>query len=198
MKVRQIGRPSIAWLLLVVVALAQGGCHHENGDSQTPVARVEPAPRAVENFTLIERSGQPFESDSLRGQVWVASFFFVTCPGICLKMNQTIADLQKELDPEVRFVSITVDPDHDTPENLRAYADRLGANDHWLFLTGSLRDIKDIANDSFQVSAAQQAHSERLLVVDRQGRIRGSYLVSDGAQMTLLKRKIAELLKEPS
>ena len=198
MRVRQTGRPSIAWLSLVVAALALGGCQQENGDPPSAVVRVEPAPHAVENFTLIERSGEPFESDSLRGKVWVASFFFVTCPGICLKMNQTIADLQKELDPEVRFVSITVDPDKDTPESLRAYAERLGATDHWLFLTGSLRDIKDIANDSFQVSAAQEVHSERLMVVDRQGRVRGRYMVSDGAQMTLLKRKIAELLKEPS
>ena len=198
MRVRQTGRPSIPWLSLVVAALALGGCHHDNGDAATAVVHVEPAPRAVENFTLIERSGEPFESDSLRGKVWVASFFFVTCPGICLKMNQTIADLQKELDPEVRFVSITVDPDNDTPESLRAYADRLGANDRWLFLTGSMRDIQDVANDSFQVAAAPAAHSERLMVVDRQGRVRGSFMVSEGAQMTLLKRKIAELLKEPS
>lgn len=197
MKVRQAGRPSSPWLSLVA-ALLLGGCSQDTSDPPGAVVRVEPAPRAVENFTLIERSGEPFESDSLRGKVWVASFFFVTCPGICLKMNQSIADLQKELDPEVRFVSITVDPDKDTPESLRAYAERLGATDRWLFLTGSMRDIKDIANDSFQVAAAPAAHSERLMLVDRQGRVRGSYMVSDGAQMSLLKRKIAELLKEPS
>lgn len=185
------------WFSLVLAALA-GGCSQNADDTRPAIARVEPAERTVENFTLIERSGEPFESDSLRGKVWVASFFFANCPGICLKMNQSIADLQKELDPEVRFVSITVDPDHDTPESLRAYADRIGATDRWLFLTGSMRDIKDIANDSFQVAAAPAAHSERLMLVDRHGRVRGSYLVSDGAQMTLLKRRVAELLKERS
>ncbi|MBX9788343.1 MAG: SCO family protein [Pirellulales bacterium] len=185
------------WFSLVLAALA-GGCSQDAGDTRPAIARVEPAERTVENFTLIERNGEPFESDSLRGKVWVASFFFANCPGICLKMNQSIADLQKELDPEVRFVSITVDPDHDTPEVLNAYAQRVGATDRWLFLTGSMRDIKDIANDSFQVAAAPAAHSERLMLVDRQGRVRGSYLVSDGAQMTLLIRKVAELLKEPS
>ena len=186
-----------SWLSLVLAALVCG-CSQDAGDTRPVIARVEPVERTVENFTLIERSGEPFESDSLRGKVWVASFFFANCPGICLKMNQSIADLQKELDPEVRFVSITVDPDHDTPESLRAYAQRIGATDRWLFLTGSMRDIKDIANGSFQVAAAPAAHSERLMVVDRQGRVRGSYLVSDGAQMTLLRRKVAELLKEPS
>jgi protein SCO1/2 len=174
------------------------GCHDS---PQAPIVRIESAtaePHAVGDFTLIERNGEPFEASSLRGKVWVASFFFATCPGICLKMNQSIADLQTQLDPEVRFVSITVDPDKDTPESLREYAKRVGATDRWLFLTGSMRDIKDIANDSFQVAAGPASHSERLMVVDRQGRVRGSYMVSDSAQVTLLKRKVAELLKEPS
>ncbi|MGD9648108.1 MAG: SCO family protein [Pirellulales bacterium] len=185
-------------LALLLAPLLLTGC---NDAPNTPIVRVESAtaePHAVGDFTLVERSGEPFEASSLKGKVWVASFFFANCPGICLKLNQSVAELQNQLDPEVHFVSITVDPDHDTPEALREYAQRVGATDRWLFLTGSMRDIKDIANDSFQVAAGPASHSERLMVVDRQGRVRGSYLVSDSAQVTLLKRKVAELLKEPS
>ncbi len=196
MKFQNANRRWLWWSLAVAALVC--GCSQDAGDVRPSVVRVEPTAHEVGDFTLIERSGEPFEASSLRGKVWVASFFFANCPGICLKLNQSIAELQKELDPQVHFVSITVDPDKDTPESLREYAKRVGATDRWLFLTGSMRDIKDIANDSFQVAAGPASHSERLMVVDRQGRVRGSYMVSESAQVSLLKRKVAELLKEPS
>lgn len=157
-------------------------------------------PHAVAPFSLTERSGKTFDSAALTGEVWVASFFFTACPGACLKLNHAIADLQKDLtDPRIRFVSITVDPGNDTPQALAKYADLMHADpEWWLFVTGSLDDIKRIARESFQVSVERVTHSDRMLLVDRQGRIRGSYRGTDDNQVRLLKKKLAELLAEPA
>lgn len=169
-----------------------------------PVAAVavgpvrEAEPRRVAWFSLMERSGKSITLDDLRGKVWVASFFFSNCPGVCLKLNQAVADLQRELkDPDVEFVSITVDPEHDSPEQLTEYAARFHADPkRWLFLTGPMDQIKQIATGSFQVAAGPATHSDRLMVVDRQGRLRASFRSNDDAQIKALKRKVRELIKE--
>jgi len=152
----------------------------------------------VGSFELTERSGQTFHSSALQGKVWVASFFFSGCPGPCLKMNNIVAELQK--DPQfaaATFVSITVDPDNDTPEKLRQYADHFQADaTRWLFLTGDVADIQELAVERFKVPFATAMHSERLMLVDGQGRVRGAYAATVPAEVKLLKRKLARLLEE--
>jgi cytochrome oxidase Cu insertion factor (SCO1/SenC/PrrC family) len=168
-----------------VLAVAQAATGPNEGD---PIGR----------FQLTERSGKPFDSASLDGQVWVASFFFSSCPGACLKMNGTIAELHKELaDLPIRFVSITVDPKNDTPERLREYARHYGADpERWLFLTGDAEAIRRLATDEFGVAFAATTHSERLFVVGRDGRIESSYRGTDPTDIELVKRKLSELGRE--
>ena len=90
--------------------------------------RMEPGAVAAP-FTLTERSGKPFDSASLRGKVWLASVFFANCPGPCFRENQAVADILKNIpDPDFMVVSVTCDPDNDTPESLRRYADRFEAD----------------------------------------------------------------------
>lgn len=167
--------------------------------SGSPVIQTENGPpQRVEWFSLTERSGRTITLDDLKGKTWVASFFFTNCPGVCLKLNQTIAELQKEFpDPGIEFVSITVDPDNDTPERLTEYAARFQADpNHWLFLTGPFNQIKLLAEKSFHVSAGPAVHSDRLMLVDRFGQVQGSFRGSDDAQVGSLKRKIVEVTKE--
>jgi cytochrome oxidase Cu insertion factor (SCO1/SenC/PrrC family) len=156
--------------------------------------------RPLEHFQLVERSGEDFDTSSLDGQVWVASFFFSSCSGACVRLNTAVADLNDELAEEpVTFVSISVDPENDTPERLREYASRFKADpDRWKFLTGEAQNIRDIIQGQFQLSAEQTTHSDRLVLINRNQRIVGMYHGTDPVQVMALKRRLHELLKEAS
>lgn len=151
-------------------------------------------------FTLTERSGKPFDSASLRGKVWLASVFFANCPGPCFRENQAIADILRNIpDPDLVAVSVTCDPDNDTPESLRRYADRFQAEpDRWNFLTGDMATIKKIANETFLLPAEVGVHSERGVVFDRKGRLRGSYHLLQPDRVKLLEKLIRDVLAEPA
>ncbi|HEX3725505.1 MAG TPA: SCO family protein [Pirellulales bacterium] len=149
--------------------------------------------KPLEHFTLTDQSGQPFDSQSLRGQVWIGSFFFTNCPAICWRMNQALATL-KQTDPasQVRLVSITCDPENDTPAALAKYAERFQAKSpEWVFLTGGFSQIRRIGNDFFQVGVEQGTHSDRAFVVDREGRVRGRFRVTEPDQFEMLKKLVA-------
>jgi cytochrome oxidase Cu insertion factor (SCO1/SenC/PrrC family) len=154
--------------------------------------------RQVQPFKLTERSGREFDSHELEGQVWVASFFFSSCPGACIQMNNTLARLQEEFkDSGVKFVSITVDPANDNPEKLQQYAQHFGADPQtWLFLTGPEEEIRRLSTEDFQVAYGPSVHSDRLMVVDRHGKVQGAYRATEDAQMVLLKRKLSQMLKD--
>lgn len=166
---------------------------HEN--QLTPVLG-----RKVADFTLTERSGQPFPSSELAGRVWVASFFFASCPSTCRQQNGIIRDLFETYgQQDVKFLSITCDPEIDTPERLREYAglftsDKTG----WLFLTGELPDIQRLGKDSFSLSVGPQTHSDRFVVIDKWGVTRGVFDWHDAKQLEELKRLVEELLGETS
>ena len=151
--------------------------------------------RQVQPFQLTERSGRVFDSKELDGQVWIASFFFSSCPGACIKMNNTISRLQEELkDDEVKFISITVDPENDSLDALQKYANHFGADaERWLFLTGPEEEIRRVCTNDFQLAYGRTVHSDRLVVVDRTGTVRGTYRATEDAQMVLLKRKLQDL-----
>ena len=121
----------------------------------------------LEDFTLTERSGELFHSQEMRGKVWVVSFFFSSCPYSCKTQNEKVKSLVSELGSDnVTFVSITCDPETDTPVVLRKYAYDFGAHpEHWLFLTGDYLHIRRIGAEIFQVPVVKEFHSESLLVV---------------------------------
>ena len=143
----------------------------------------------VPDFTLTERSGQPFGSAALKGKIWLASFFFTACPGPCLRTNARLQEIQHELDRDkrgdVQIVSFSIAPEMDTPEVLRKYAERFHASaDHWFFLTGDRDKIYSLAGDIFKFTVKKvddptdpnaYIHSTRIALVDRDGMIRGSF-----------------------
>jgi len=109
----------------------------------------------VPEFTLIERSERRITRNDLLGRVWVVNFFYASCLDTCPLQSAEMANLQHDLTdaPDVRLVSISIDPDHDTPEILRAYAQRVGADpQRWLFLTGEKAAIVRLAQDGFHLS----------------------------------------------
>jgi protein SCO1 len=207
-------------LLLALTVLPCMGCP-SGGTPPTGTVRADvdiPAPE----FALTERSGTTVTRDDLKGKVWVASFVFTRCPGPCPQVSATMARLQKELDlknaPDLRLVTFTVDPERDTPNELKGYANRYQADpEKWLFLTGpSEAELHKLLVDGFKVTAQRSKsakpgdefdHSSRLAVVDKAGIIRGYFdgmRAGSGPDETAdfednllqLKEKVARLLNE--
>lgn len=109
----------------------------------------------VPDFTLIERSGRLVTRTDLQGLVWAANFFYTNCPDTCPLQSARMARLQGDFADarDVRLVSISVDPEHDTPDVLRDYAQRFGAApERWLFLTGAKVAIYRLAQEGFHLS----------------------------------------------
>ncbi|MEE2937485.1 MAG: SCO family protein [Planctomycetota bacterium] len=151
----------------------------------------------LSRFELTERSGETIRSEDLVGEPYVVSFFFSTCPSICVQQNQKIKELQDEFEGQgVRFVAISVDPETDTPEQLREYAARFGADpEQWLFMTGDLTYIRRIGAEIFQQPVDQKFHTERFVLVDPSGEIEGFYTWSEPVQLDRLKKTISGMIE---
>jgi protein SCO1/2 len=174
---------------------------------------VEPQPPlpvlgGVPSFTLVGSDGQPVAETSLAGTVWVADFIFTQCPGMCPVLSAQMARVQKALGPDsrVRLVSFSVDPANDSPEVLRAYGTRFGADpQRWLFLTGKRDDLFRVIQDGFRLAVAERSeaeatdgeglitHSDRFVLVDRSLQIRGYYHGMDDADVERLLQDIDRL-----
>jgi cytochrome oxidase Cu insertion factor (SCO1/SenC/PrrC family) len=167
-------------------------------DAPAPVAgRVEDGDEAGA-FVLTDQTGAAFDSTALAGKVWVGSVFFANCPGPCFRENQALADLLRKIDhPDLIVVSLTCDPDNDTPEALGRYAERFEADAaRWKFLTGDMAVIKRIANGTFRLPAEVGVHSERGVVFDRQGKLRGGYHLLQPDRVEQLEALVREVLAE--
>lgn len=160
------------------------------------VARPPEDEAWLSRFELTERSGRLVKSEDLLGTPYVVSFFFTTCPSVCPQQNQKIKELQAEFKGrDVRFLSISVDPEQDTPEVLREYAARFGADkDQWLFLTGDLTYIRRIAGEIFQQAVNKGFHTEKFVLVDREGKIEGFYSWPESRQFEQLQEAIDGML----
>lgn len=150
------------------------------------------------DFELIERTGNTVSSEELKGQPYVVSFFFSTCPSICIQQNQKVQQLQSEFEGQgVRFVSISVDPETDTPEALREYAARFGADpEKWLFMTGDLIYIRRIGAEVFRLAVDEKFHTEKFVLVDPKGEIVGYYSWPEPKQFEKLKADIRNLMQQ--
>ncbi len=160
-------------------------------------------------FTLTDQNGKPFSPSQLKGRVWVAGFIYTICPGPCPLVTRNMAVAQQLLSGTgVEFVTITVDPDYDTPVVLKEYAKKFGVDEsNWHFLTGPRQQVyKVIQQGFFLVVAPADAsmisetgpvvHSTRIAIVDRKGFIReyvdGTQPDSSGKVKTAVAKYLAE------
>jgi protein SCO1/2 len=159
----------------------------------------------VPSFELVNQEAQPFGSAQLAGKIWIADFIFTTCPGPCPIISTRMSELQKPLEKtDVHFVSFTVDPEKDTPEVLREYAEKLHAQPaRWDFLTGERSAIYTLVRDGFKLAISDGSeesgmpiHSTRVVLVDRQGTIRGYYDVMAADAVTKLLADANHLFRE--
>ncbi|MFL6594545.1 MAG: SCO family protein [Chthoniobacterales bacterium] len=167
--------------------------------------RTIPDYGAVPEFRLTNQNGQPFGSAELKGKIWIADFIFTSCPGPCPLISSRIAETQRPLEKsDVHLVSFTVDPENDTPEVLRDYAQRLHAREgRWDFLTGPRDAIYGLTIHGFKLAVAadgdvpgQPVHSTKAVLVDRRGKIRGYYDITAPDGVTTLLADTNHLLRE--
>ncbi len=153
---------------------------------------------SVPTFKLTDQDGHEFDTAGLKGNVWVASYFFTSCPGPCYKLNQALASLQAdEKLKAVKFVSVTCDPETDTPEILKQYAARFDADlKRWTFVTGEQKQIEKVGMDIFVVPVASRTHSDLAIALDRESRIRGYFHLTDNGEVEKLGKRLAVLLAE--
>lgn len=173
------------------------------GEDEPPLPEMVP----IQFFVLTDQDGDEFESSSLRGQVWIANFIFTSCPSICPLMSTQMGNLTRRIThDDVRFVSISVDPSIDTPEVLREYAERYGADtERWVFLTGSVEDVSRVVGRSFRLPMGDRMdrdegsydilHTGRFLLIDRWATMRGLY-DTDRDGLERLEHDVARLLAE--
>lgn len=182
----RFGRP-LLWGLLVAVllALAVAGLMAPRwaAESRSPAPAVY---GAVPDFELVNRDGETVRLADLAGGPWVADFIFTRCGATCPRLTARMRALGARSGLAIRKVSFSVDPEHDTPEVLAAYAAGFGvADDGWLFLTGEREAVRRLVVDGFRlgIEAAPPGadprepilHSTRFVLVDGAGRIRGYY-----------------------
>ena len=201
------------WLVFAALALAV--------PVSVLVARRATEPRLPElgvlpDFALTEQHGKPFSRKELLGRVWIADFIFTSCADACPRLTQKLASIQDKLTPQeqagrIGLLSLSVDPERDTPEVLRGYAKNYGAKDGvWSFLTGSETEIERTIVKGFRIAMAKMPqppgplavsaasneelhaqafdilHGEKMVLLDAQGHIRGYYDADEPGLVQLL------------
>ena len=190
-------------MLLVVLSLA--GSLSLALALKRAVAPLPPVLSAVPDFRFAEARGGEVTGGSLRGRVWVADFIFTTCGSACPRMSAEMAKLQRETSdlPSVALVSFSLDPERDTPERLVAHAEEFGADpSRWRFLLGPDPEIQRLARETFFLATTpgnpaageeRIIHSDRFVLVDAEGNLRGTYSSSDESAMQRLRRDLRRL-----
>jgi protein SCO1/2 len=154
------------------------------------------------SFRMVERSGKVVTEADLAGDVWVSAFIFTRCPLSCPRISSVMKGLQGQMAKAgVKLVSVSVDPDYDTPAVLTRYAQGLGADpDHWWFLTGKQDEVVDLILNRFHLAVFQTEgveptpdakveavqHSRRLVLVDRGNKVVGVYDSDDPKEVEKL------------
>jgi protein SCO1/2 len=174
----------------------------------------------VPDFSFTDQNEKTLKRDDLKGHVWVGAFIFTNCPGVCPMMTGKMRALEDAItDPKVQLVSISLDPERDTPAVLKQYAAKMKADQsRWHFLTGDKTKIYNLAADMKVTAqpATQQlvedehgkktiedkpiVHSEKLILVDQTGHIRGYYSSTSDDDMKQLATDASDLAsgKAPS
>lgn len=199
----------LLWFSLAVVLIGVGMAWVVSSQGHRAISDSRPLPvgSAVPEFALTRQDGVTIHRSDLLGKVWVADFIFTRCPGPCRELSQRMRSLALSLQDhadDVRLVSFSVDPSHDTPAVLRRYARELHADETmWWFLTDDdeAAMLRLIRQGFFQsVFPATEdtglIHSNYFLVIGRQGRLRASHDGMDPDSKPLVLADIAKLLAE--
>ncbi len=154
----------------------------------------------IADFSLVNQNGETVTQNTYKGKIYVADFFFTTCPTICPIMTKNMADIQAEIlnDEDVLLLSHSVTPVIDSVPQLKKYAMEKGVLDHkWNLVTGDKKEIYELARKSYLAVKTDgdggpydMIHTENFILVDKERRIRGTY---DGTNPEEIKELLADL-----
>ena len=187
----------LVFVLLVTMGYSMWQASLRRDVEQLPVIR------AVPEFSLADQNGQTVTNADLRGNIWIADFIFTRCKGPCPLMTSRMLEMQKALvkTPEVKLVSVTVDPEYDTPEVLKAYAEaNFADSERWKFLTGDKAVIEKLVTEGFMQHLAEEngepIHGTMFLVVDGNGMVRSARMLEDPELLPKILMDTGNLLRE--
>jgi protein SCO1/2 len=201
----------IFWVLFVVTAF--GVPLYRSLTVKVPT--MPPVLGEVSDFSLIDQNNKPVRLSDLRGSVLITNFVFTSCPDTCPLLTKQMAKIQSRLmgvGPVVKLLSISVDPQNDTPQVLKDFATKYRVNEKiWSFLTGPLEEIENAVIKGFKVafenpgssdkgqslSLMQITHGEHFVIVDQQGRIRGYKHARTEEEVNEIIRTVALLANLP-
>lgn len=149
--------------------------------SSSPIDRVGLSDAGIGDFQFVDSSEQTLSKKDLRGKVWVANFFFTSCPSVCPRIMGKIKNLI-EKEPDLEVVSISVDPESDTLERLKEYKEKLGTtSSHWHLVRSSREAVKEFAEKSLKLGFGNSVgeHSTRLVLIDQNGNVAKYYSTDD-------------------
>lgn len=185
-----------------------------SGGSGAPSTVPLPVLRTISSMDLVDQEGEPVNLQTFRGQPWFANIIFTRCPGPCARMTQKMRQLQEALPAEaseVQLVSLTTDPDFDTPEVLSQYARKFQADTRsWKFLTGTKEEIVRVSTQEWLLVMLEKGEAERespndiflhstlTVLMDGLGRIRGTYEILEEGQLEEALADLQRLLQEAS
>ncbi len=177
--------------------------HYKTVDGKEVVDSVY---ATIPAFSYLNQDSVLVTSESMKGKIWVADFFFTNCPTICPTMTTQLKRLQamtKDLESEIQFISFSIDPRNDQPYQLRRFIKHHTITaKNWQFLTGDEAETHELGVNNFLVHAASDeespggfAHSDAFTLVDKEGIVRGVYIGTDTQQVNQLEKDLRKLLK---
>ena len=200
-----MGWPVWSGLALVVLTVLAGLLLAALKHRQGPAAPL-PVYGQIADFALTNQNSSAVTLADLRGRVWVADIIFTRCAGPCPRMTRQMKELQDALAPEseAKLVTLTTDPDFDTPPVLKAYGERFGADPRrWLFLTGTKPELARLAIGSLKLTAVPKQpeerespqdlfiHSTLFVIADKRGQLRGVFeTVGEGIDPRVVQTQI--------
>src|SRR5882724_11028044 len=198
-------------LLLLILALSLAFLLAK-ARSEAEQRQILPVISAIVDFSLTNQNGAAVTLTDLRGRVWIADIIFTRCGGPCPRMTRQMKELQDALpkNDQTKLVTLSTDPDNDTAAVLKTYAERNGADtSRWTFLTGTKKQINNLAVDSLKLTAVEKkpedrttpedlwVHSTIFVIVDKHAQLRGVYQTDgDDVSWPVEKAKVLAAAKQ--
>ena len=206
---------NISFLSLIIVLLGFVSCSEEPKDSGLPHLGLHDVEyktvdgeqvtdttyATIPEFSYLNQDSILVKSSDMKGKIWIADFFFSTCPTICPVMTTQMKRLNRmteDINEHLQFLSFSINPDHDKPSVLRDYIDHHGIEaSNWHFLTGDEEETHELGVDHFLVHAQSDedapggfAHSPAFVLIDQEGVVRGVYLGTNTKDVDKLEKDL--------
>lgn len=211
---------TITFLCVLLTVVSCSGNKGDNATKRLPIMgnkyvedieieggiKADTVYHTIPDFVFTDQDGNQVTPQTFGGKVYVADFFFTTCPTICPVMKKEMLRVYEAFldNEEVAILSHTIDPEHDSVAVLRDFAEKLGVESHkWHFVTGDKEEIYKVGMKGYLVTAGEDAsapggyiHSGAFILVDKDRRIRGLYDGTKSPDVNALIRDVKVLLKE--